>query len=36
MEELKAAVYGHPTVSEAIFEAALDVKGEAIHFLNGS
>jgi dihydrolipoamide dehydrogenase len=36
IEELKAAVYGHPTVSEAIFEAALDVKGEAIHFLKGS
>ena len=35
IEELKAAVYGHPTVSEAIFEAALDVKGEAIHFLKG-
>ena len=36
MEELKAAVYGHPTVSEAFFEAALDAKGEAIHFLKGS
>jgi dihydrolipoamide dehydrogenase len=36
IEELKAAVYGHPTVSEAIFEAALDVRGEAIHFLKGS
>ncbi|MDI7260119.1 MAG: dihydrolipoyl dehydrogenase [Thermodesulfobacteriota bacterium] len=33
VEELKAAVYGHPTLSEAFFEAALDVKGEAIHFL---
>lgn len=35
VEELKAAVYGHPTVSESIFEAALDIKGEAIHFLTG-
>ena len=36
LEELKAAVYGHPTLSEAFFEAALDVKGEAIHFLKSS
>lgn len=36
MEELKAAVYGHPTLSEAFFEAALDVRGEGIHFLKGS
>jgi len=33
IEELKAAVYAHPTLSEAFFEAALDVRGEAIHFL---
>jgi len=33
VEELKAAVYAHPTLSEAFFEAALDMKGEAIHFL---
>ncbi len=36
VEELKATVYGHPTLSESFFEAALDVKGEAIHFLKGS
>ena len=35
IEELKAAVYAHPTLSEAFFEAVLDVKGEAIHFLKG-
>jgi dihydrolipoamide dehydrogenase len=33
IEELIAAVYAHPTISEAYFEAALDVRGEAIHFL---
>ena len=33
IEELKATVYAHPTLSEAFFEAALDVRGEAIHFL---
>lgn len=33
IEELKAAVYAHPTLSEAFFEAALDMRGEAIHFL---
>ncbi|NWF92338.1 MAG: dihydrolipoyl dehydrogenase [Syntrophaceae bacterium] len=35
IEELKAAVYAHPTLSEAFFEAALDVRGEAIHFIKG-
>jgi dihydrolipoamide dehydrogenase len=36
VEEVKAAIYGHPTMSEAIFEAALDVRGEAIHFIKGN
>jgi len=35
IEELKATVYAHPTLSEAFFEASLDVGGEAIHFLKG-
>lgn len=36
IDELKATIYGHPTLSEAFFEAALDVRGEGIHFLKGS
>jgi dihydrolipoamide dehydrogenase len=36
IEELKASIFGHPTISESFFEAALDVKGEAIHFLKGA
>jgi dihydrolipoamide dehydrogenase len=31
VEELMTAIHAHPTLSEAIGEAALDVKGEAIH-----
>ena len=31
IEELMTAIHAHPTLSEAMGEAALDVKGEAIH-----
>jgi len=31
VEELMTNIHAHPTLSEAIGEAALDVKGEAIH-----
>jgi len=31
IEELMTMIHAHPTLSEAILEAALDVKGEAIH-----
>jgi dihydrolipoamide dehydrogenase len=33
VEELMTAIHAHPTLSEAVGEAALDVKGEAIHKL---
>ena len=33
VEELMTNIHAHPTLSEAIGEAALDVKGEAIHKL---
>lgn len=33
IEELMTNIHAHPTLSEAIGEAALDVKGEAIHKL---
>jgi dihydrolipoamide dehydrogenase len=33
VEELMTTIHAHPTLSEAIGEAALDVKGEAIHKL---
>lgn len=33
VEELMSTIHAHPTLSEAIGEAALDVKGEAIHKL---
>lgn len=36
IEELKATMFGHPTLSESFFESALDVGGEAIHFLKGN
>jgi len=32
LEEIQSVFYGHPTLSEAFQEAALDVSGEAIHF----
>lgn len=31
LEELMTTIHAHPTLSEALGEAALDVKGEAIH-----
>ena len=31
VEELVSAIHAHPTLSEAMGEAALDVKGDAIH-----
>jgi len=31
VEELMTAIHAHPTLAEAVGEAALDVKGEAIH-----
>ena len=31
IEELMTTIHAHPTLSEAMGEAALDVKGEAIH-----
>ncbi|HLK61313.1 MAG TPA: dihydrolipoyl dehydrogenase [Chthonomonadaceae bacterium] len=33
VEELMDAIHAHPTLAEAVGEAALDVKGEAIHKL---
>ena len=30
--DIKATMHAHPTLSEALWEAALDVDGEAIHF----
>ena len=31
IEELMTMIHAHPTLAEAMLEAALDVKGEAIH-----
>ncbi len=31
-QEVAATVHPHPTLSEALWEAALDVTGETIHF----
>jgi len=36
LDELTLSVFPHPTVSEAIMEAALDAKGEAIHAVGKS
>jgi dihydrolipoamide dehydrogenase len=33
-EDIGMIVYGHPTVSEAVHEAALAVSGHAIHIAN--
>ena len=30
--EIGATTHAHPTLSEALFEAALDAEGRAIHF----
>ena len=35
VEEIKQMIFAHPTFSEAFFEAALDVSGEAIHMMKG-
>jgi len=32
-EELKSTMHGHPTLSEALWETALDVSGETIHYM---
>ena len=32
-DEIKATMHGHPTRSEALWEAALDVSGETIHYM---
>lgn len=34
-EEIRAAIFPHPTYSEAFFEASLDLMGEAIHIMKG-
>jgi len=31
VDEVVKTIYGHPTYSEAIFEAFADVLGEAVH-----
>ena len=31
VDELITMIHAHPTLAEAVLEAALDVKGEAIH-----
>jgi dihydrolipoamide dehydrogenase len=33
-EDLALTIHGHPTLSEAVHEAALAVNGEAIHIVN--
>lgn len=35
VEEMKEMIFAHPTYSEALFEAALDTYGEAIHMMKG-
>jgi dihydrolipoamide dehydrogenase len=32
LDELVQTIHAHPSLSEALFEAALDVTGETIHF----
>jgi len=34
IQDISSAVHIHPTLSEAVMEAALKVKNEAIHILN--
>lgn len=34
VDDLRTNIHPHPTVSEAVFEAALDVGGQAIHYRN--
>jgi len=31
IEELMHTIHAHPTLSEAVMEAAQDVKGESVH-----
>ena len=33
-EDIRAIMHSHPTLSEALWEAALDVSGETIHFMS--
>jgi dihydrolipoamide dehydrogenase len=33
-QDIVATIHAHPTLSEALREAALDVTGETIHFLS--
>lgn len=33
-EDIKATMHCHPTLSEALWEAAMDVSGETIHFIS--
>ena len=35
VEEIRAAVFPHPTYSEAFYEASLDLMGEVIHIMKG-
>ncbi len=35
VQEISSSIHIHPTLSEAVMEAALKVKNEAIHILNG-
>jgi dihydrolipoamide dehydrogenase len=35
LDEIAATIHGHPTISEAVREAALAAKGAAIHILGG-
>ena len=34
-EEIRAAIFPHPTYSEAFFEASLDLMGDVIHIMKG-
>jgi len=33
-QEISSIIHAHPTLSEALMEAALDVTGDALHFLS--
>ena len=34
VDDVTATIHAHPSLSEAVWEAAMDVKGEAIHYLS--
>ena len=34
LEDLQRTIHGHPTLTEAVHEAALSVDGRAIHAIN--